>query len=291
MHASTTLLALSLAALIGPVSAPAESPVEPYYARAVERALKLREPELWKRPVVDLDHSTWDKAIVVTSAHYRLKTIGSRAAANQLVNGLEFMFGQFQELLASDFEPSTRFQIDVLPLAEYNARGNNAAEHSSFLGSFLESSGSVAVSHNANAAYVGILATHSAAHQFIQKAFGRPMPYWISEGLAAYFASYWNPEWSKSELQRVAKGPNWISMRSLLGSSASDYLKSGGVQLIELGMLFKYLIEFNPDTMQDGKTPFVPFLRASVRGQRSARKWFTTSGMQAFEAGFRRSNF
>ena len=291
MQISHLCLALALAALVRPLPAPKASSLDEHFGRIMQSALDRSGDSLLKRNDFYREHATWEQAFVVSSEHYRLKTVGSRSAANKLVAGLEFMLGEFQSLLASDFVPAQRFEIDVLPLAEYNVRGDDAAEHSSFYGSFLGSAGRVAISYNPNSEYIGILATHSACHQFTQQAFGRSMPFWISEGLAAYFATFWNPEWSQSELERVKNSQAWIGMRSLLSGRASDYMSSGDTRLIELGMLFKYLLQFNETTGEDADSPFVNFLRASVRGQQSGSTLYSQRGMQEFEAGFRECGF
>ena len=291
MQAIPSLLTLALCALTASGSTPDRSAVDAHFRRLMGTALERSESQLLKRTDFYRSNDTWEQAFEVSSEHYRLRTVGSRAAANKLIGGLEFMFAEFQSLLASDFEPAQRFQIDVMPLAEYNTRGGNAAEHSSFYGSFLEANGSVAVSYNPNSDLLGMLATHSALHQFTQAAFNRNPPLWIAEGLAAYFATFWHPEWSKSELQRVSSGRAWIGMRELITASASDYVADSHTRLIELGMLFKYLLQFNPDTAADSDAPFVNFLRSSVRGQRSASRLYTLQGMLDFEAGFRNCEY
>jgi hypothetical protein len=280
-------IALLLASLLAPAPRLEESPVEEFYERILDSTLADAQTTLLKRVDFFEGHDTWDQAFVLTSQHYQLRTVGSRSAANKLIAGLELMLGRFQALLGTDFVPAQRFRIDVMPIAEYNVRGGPAAEHSSFYGSFLESDGRVAVSYLQNSETLAIQAIHSACHQFLQSAFNTSIPLWISEGLAAYFASCWNPEWSLTLLQNVSSSRNWIGMRELLSGSLSDYSQNGQTRVIELGMLFKYLLQFNENTGSESASPFMNFLRASVRGERRDTQRYSPRALEQYEQAFR----
>jgi hypothetical protein len=264
------------------VAAPSATLVEQEgpYERALQRALEQAQAGLIAEIEVWRDHSTWPDAWVVRSEHYELRTTHSRALGVQLTQGLEAMFGHFQTVLGTDYEPDQPFRVDVFPtLQEYNQFGEDfGAEHSSFYGSFHaagQAENQVATYYVPNHTQLGMWVTHGALHQFLRAAFPTLPPTWIEEGLASYFALYWDPGYGVREIDRIrgANGPSsFIPLEQLMGASAAEYTTNPHTRLMQLGMLFTYLLHHCEDTRTrvEGDTvvssPFADYLRVVLSG-------------------------
>jgi hypothetical protein len=281
-------------------SADLEDRYDRVMATALERATKslVEATDLWS------DHATWENAWVVETEHYSVRTTASWYLANKIANDLEYMLGEFRSLLDTDFAPSEKFQVLIYPsLAQYNAAGQNAAEHSSFYGSYYASGDPglpVYTYFTPNQASLGMWVTHAALHQFVEQAFRVVPAAWVSEGLATYFALFWGWQWGADTLDVMKQRGRFISLRDLLGARLSGYTNNSDDRLIELGMLFKYLLHHREESRipaEDGESseaPFVDFLRRVVRGENGARtafaRWFSDEG-QSIEDGLRTFEF
>jgi hypothetical protein len=130
--------------------------------------------------------------------------------------------------------------------------------------------------------------THSATHQYLEQTFGNAMPTWVSEGLASYFALYWDWEYGKRELRRLIDAGRLVPLRRLVAEPLPAYVGSADARFIELGMLFHFLLNYCEGTKlgaagdpDDG--PFLQFLRASVRGQDTSKLVFVQTVEEAAE--------
>ena len=141
--------------------------------------------------------------------------------------------------------------------------------------------------------------THSAAHQFIDRAFQGAPPLWVSEGLAGYFALFWDWTWGAGHLARIQTSSRYVPLGSLLTGSLPDYAGNGDDRVVELGMLFRYLLHHREATRipEDGEaanSSFVTYLRSVVRGGDGAGSGFErldSGELQDIENGFRAFDF
>src|SRR5262249_43535013 len=105
---------------------------------ALDRAIKRSADEIARKTELYEDHSTWEKAWVVDSEHYRVRTTDSYALARDLGAGLDVMLDHFRATLALPGRPPGRARIDVVPtIAMYNQLGASYDQHSSIYGAFL----------------------------------------------------------------------------------------------------------------------------------------------------------
>lgn len=305
------LLPLATLALAGPAPAPLTSGPE-LYERVMERAQELAQARLLRGLDFVVDRTSWETAWEVRSQHYVVRTNHSWALGDAIARGLDWQLGRLQELLGTEWEPTEPLRVWIFPSnAEYNQFGDDggADEHSSFYGSYFATHAPgplVAVQYDPN--YVGMYAAHSAVHQFVQSAFGRPLPLWISEGLAHYFAFEWVrgafPEWAPGEHERLrARYPR---LRELLGdNNLGSYLDLNNptrttARLTSLAMLFRYLLEELPQTArpasgeEEPEASFAEFLRAVVRNRNTDRTGFARlyqQDAQLIEQDFRDYDF
>lgn len=296
------LAALTLAL---PLPAPAgDGP----YRRVLRAAVERAQAELVNASDLYEDHSTWERAWRAESARYVVQTTHSRYLAQDVANGLDTMFDHFRRILRSEFEPTQKLEVFILPdLAAYNDFGNeHGAEHSSFLGSFFPNGHPqrpVACMFDANPILLRMWITHSAVHQFVDRAYTRQAPVWMSEGLASYFALYWDQDYGPRELARIlanappidqAPAPDaglrnavqnllgnqaapspatYVPLGQLLDAPIASYVDRSHSRLIELGMLFTYLLHFREDTRtveEEGEivsAPFADYLRDYLEGR------------------------
>lgn len=290
-------LSLLLAGLQG--AAPAK-PVE-LYRQVVGRALERVQAELLSAADFDVDHSTWDDPWVVATEHYEVRTTKSYAQARTIADSSEFLRGEFVKLLGEGSADSDRRPIWVLPsIGEYNRFGEqNGAEHSSMLGSFYadrHAERPIVSYENGNATQVGMWVTHSAVHEFLAQQFGPQRLLWVEEGLASYFALFWSWSYGAQELERLEQSPSFIPLSRLLSEEPlQSYLQRPHERLIELGMLFHFLLNSCEATKNgaagDPATgPFQEFLRAAVRGENVSQTefWLTfVEGSALLEAEFK----
>jgi len=277
---------LLLLAVLAPGAAASETEL---FDRALGRCLDRVQTELQRSTELWEDHSTWENAWRVRSEHYEVVTTRSRFHGASIAQGLETMLGHFKALLSPDFEPNERFVVYVYPtIAGYNGLGQQGDEHSSFYGSFYaqaDAARPVATLDSDNWTLLNMWITHSAFHQFLDRAFTRQPPLWVSEGLASYFALFWNHDYGVSELRRIAANqpvsrrtgppppPEYVPLAELLSASLPDYMVRSHNRLIELGMLFSYLLNYREDTrtvIEDGslvREPFAAYLRLLLDGR------------------------
>jgi hypothetical protein len=248
------------------------------YRRVVERALARAEAGLLAAARFDVDHSRWEDPWVVVSEHYEVRSTRSYAQARAIADASEFLRGELVKLLGEGRGVRTaRLGIWIFPnLSDYRRFGEaNGAEHSSMYGSYYASGDAaqpVATYENGNPTQLGMWVTHSAVHQFLEQSFGAQRQVWIDEGLASYFALFWDWSWGASELARIQSARTFIPLKRLVQEPIQAYLAQPHERFIELGMLFHFLLNSCEATRNgaggDPSTgPFQEFLRAAVRGQ------------------------
>ena len=247
-------------------------------AAALDRALQRAAAEIARRTELYEDHSTWENAWVVESDHYIVRTTASWFLAKDVASGLDAMYGHFCETLGLEKGPAGRMRIDLLPdLAAYNKLGQNYDQHSSFYGSFYadkESGSPVAVAPERDPTLLRMHATHGALHQFLAAAFpGRTPPTWVVEGLASYFSIYWNYGWGLSQFEQVHTEGNLVPLGRLFREDVAAYVQRPHGHMMELGMLFYYLLRFREETRttlpeeEEQRAPFRDWLLATLRGR------------------------
>jgi len=274
------LAALTLALLPAPPAGTADA-----YRKVVASALARAQTELAASLDFEIDHSRWEDPWVVTSAHYEVRTTVSFAQAHELAKNLEFLRAGFVELLGEGRRTAGPARVWVLPtLAEYNRFGNDhGAEHSSILGSFFAADHPeqpVVTFFDGNWTQLGMWVTHSALHQFVAREFARVPEAWIDEGLASYFALFWDWGYGASQLAELGRARKLVPLARLLSEPLQTYVGRSHERFIQLGMLFRWLLEdceatkdepSNERSAEPPRGPFRDFLRAAVRGQREAQ--------------------
>jgi len=281
-------VALAVLVLAALQAAPAR--LEGPYKRVVSRALERAEAKLLTSASFDVDHSRWEDPWVVQTEHYEVRSTKSYAQAHSIADSAEFMRGEYVKLLGEGRGGRAgRQAIWIYPsLAAYKIFGNqNGAEHSSFYGSYYASGDAalpVATYDDNNPTQLGIWVTHSAVHQFLEQGFGPQRETWVDEGLASYFALFWDWSYGASELERMQKARTFIPLQRLLREPIQTYGDHAHEHFIELGMLFHYLLN-SCETTKNGAGgdpstgPFLEYLRAAVRGQdTSSTEFAQTAG-------------
>lgn len=265
-------------AVAGPVALGPRGP-DAIYARAFDRILARAQTELEKKVTLLADHSTWDKALKVPSKHYVVHTTQSYAYAKALGKGLDQMALHIKRLLKNDVAwPKPRPVLLFPDLAAYNQFGDDkGGDHSSIYGSFFASGDAakpVAALYHPNYTLVAMQITHSLVHQFVDHAYpGSQPPTWVSEGLAGYFALFWDWKFGAAKLADFQKKGTWVPLRRSFVTSLNRYGAKADQYFIELGMLFHYLLNYREDTKspadKDGvaQGPFADYLRQTLRGQ------------------------
>jgi hypothetical protein len=294
--------------LTGLQASPAASPAS-LYRRVIARALERVEGGLLAAAKFDVNHSRWEDPWVVTSEHYEVRSTRSYAQARTIADSVEFLRGELVKLVGEGRGGRTARQaIWIFPnLNAYTVFGNaNGAEHSSILGSYYASDDPaqpVATYQYDNQTLLGMWITHSAVHQFLAQSFGAQRELWIDEGLASYFALFWDWSYGAQELERIHRDREFIPLARLVRESIQDY---GGqelspirahVRFIELGMLFRFLLESCEATKNGAggeSGPFQDYLRASVRGQDVSDSEFVKifeEDVEQLEQGFKSFDF
>jgi hypothetical protein len=247
------------------------------YARVVSRAVERTQKELLSGIDFEVDHSRWEDPWVVRTAHFELRTTHSYAQAAELGRSLEFLRERWVELLGEGQASAAPQRIWVFPtIGDYNRFGNEVgAEHSSLLGCFYADQHPeqpVATYQNGNPTLLGMWVTHGALHQFLAQSFGPQRLTWVDEGLAAYFALFWDWSYGAEQLERIERGSSYVPLARLLADPIQAYANRPDDRFIQLGMLFYFLLDACEAT-KNGATgdpttgPFQEFLRAAVRGQ------------------------
>ncbi|MFO0981945.1 MAG: hypothetical protein U1E76_09420 [Planctomycetota bacterium] len=255
----------------------AASPAQ-LYERAVRKTIEQAAELVQRAATLWEDHSTWDHAWQVRTAHYSVRTTHSRYLANDLAQGLEQMLGHFQRLLATSYAPSEPLAILIFPsLTDYNQFGRQFGQHSSIYGSFYadeQPERAVATYYTSNTTLLRMWVTHSAAHQFIDHALRKhAAPTWIEEGLASYFALYWDYRFGVQELARMKRANQLLPLENLLASPLEQYGTNPDGRFLELAMWFTYMLQFREDTKSvehdDGSVsaPFADYLRLQLEGK------------------------
>jgi len=301
------LLVLTGTVVRGGPARPVRGEVDRLRDRALETALARAEEELLRTKDLVVDHTSWDDPWIVRSDRYEVRTTANYFLAARLGRDLDFLFDEFGRLLDyTDYAPAQKLPIWIYPgIDQYNALGDSGDEHSSFYGSFyadFDPARPVATYFDPNLTRLGMNVTHSACHQYLRQAFGTEPPLWVSEGLASYFALFWDWSWGNQQFRRLATTPAWIPLRDLVGDSLPDYLANGEERTIELGMLFHYLLHSVPETrIPDQGEPepdasFRAYLRDLVRGGDGSDTGFArfveeAGGLRALEEGFQAYEF
>jgi hypothetical protein len=306
-------LPLVLSALV--VGLYADSP--DLYRKSVARAIDRAQADLVRGIELYSDHSTWETAWRARTANYVVQTLRSRSLGMNIAEGLEVMRGHFDALLSPTRAVTGPCEVQIFPsLTEYNVFGNTfGAEHSSAYGSFYAQGSpelAVGVLFDENPTLLRMWITHSALHQYLDRAFQREPPTWVSEGLAGYFAIFWDYGYGISEIDRIrsnrtpsgAPAPAgqelFVPLRTLLPGGLDQYVGNASDRFTELGMLFTYLLSYREDTrtVMDGETvvqaPFAEYLRAILQGADHTRlpvHALLTQRTDELEADFRAFEF
>jgi hypothetical protein len=270
----------SLAALTLLAAAPLAAQERPApYVQALHGAIAGAQARIERGLSLWQDHSTWDKAWQARTEHFVVRTTSSFANATDIARGLETMLGHFRETLGVDHVPATPFVVLVLPdLAAYNQVGNQYGEHhSSFYGSFYapgHPEKAVAATWDQNPVWLRMQVTHSVVHQWLDSAFpGRARPAWLEEGLAAYFSIWWDYPWALQEYERLREWNGLPGLPRLLRDGIDAWGRDTHARMMELGMLFYWLLRYRDDTRttapgeEPQRGPFRDWLRAQLEGR------------------------
>lgn len=275
--------------------------------RAVARAVERTQAKLETQLALFDDHSSWENAWEIETPSYRVTTSLNWYIGRRLGTDLETMLGYFRELTGTEWRPPTPMPFHLYPtLGEYNQFGNNFGEHhSSVLGSFYATQHPdrpVAMYFHASKKQLAIWATHSAFHQFVDRAFANAPPIWVAEGLASYFAIfYWDQSYGMAEFERIARSDAWIPLAQIQREGLDIYPADPHTRFIELGMVFNYLLHYRPDTRtqknEDGVvllSPAADYCADLLRGRDVSRHPvhdLLNSGLAEFEAELRAYTF
>jgi len=263
------------------------------YRRVVSAALGRAQTRLEAGLELEVDHSSWEDPWIVRTPHHEVRTTKSRGQAAALAKSLEFMHAEFEKLLGPAPARAEHLRVWVVPdLAAYNQLGDaHGGDHSSVLGSFFAADHPerplIAMQSN-NATLLGMWVTHSAVHQYVHAAFGEHAPTWVSEGLASYFALYWDWSYGARELARLKTARRLVPLEGLLREALPTYRQAPDVRFIELGMLFHFLLN-TCEATRDGADgdpetgPFREYLRRAVRGEDTREKDFALTLEEALE--------
>ncbi|MFK7740337.1 MAG: hypothetical protein AB8H80_08430 [Planctomycetota bacterium] len=256
--------------------------------RAIDKSLERAHAELTKELDIWSDHSTIENAWQARSKHFVVRTVESYMLANDIAKGLETMFDHFQKQLGDDYVPTTLFPVVILPSrAAYNSFGEaHGQEHSSFYGSFFAASHEqlpVAAEYHENPTLLRMQITHSVVHQYLHAAYPQSIgrrPMWIEEGLAAYFTYYWDPKWTLDRFLEAKEKRRLPRLSQALRAQPSAYRADPDARLLQLAMLFDYLIRHREDTKsapdEQGKMrgPFRDYLVAVLKGNNTSKEPF-----------------
>jgi hypothetical protein len=258
------------------------------YKRVVTRATERAQAELRAALRLEVDHSAWEDPWIVTSAHYQVRTTHSYRQAAGISRELEYLHGEFIKLLGEGAPQTGLRHVWIFPtMGAYNTFGDQAgAEHSSLLGTFFTTQHPdqpVATYQNGNPTWLGMWITHGVVHQHLELTFGTQRLTWVDEGLASYFALFWDWGYGARELERIEKS-SFVPIERLVRDPIQAYAQRPDDRFIQLVMLFHFLLN-SCEATKNGATgdpttgPFQEFLRAAVRGQDVSESEF----LQTFE--------
>jgi hypothetical protein len=259
---------------------PATAQIGDRAVRLLDAAIARTTASLGKTDIWQ-DHSTWDKAWVVRSdgGHYEVRTTHSHALGRSVANGLETMLGHFQATFGVRQTPLEPFEILIFPdIAGYNGFGDEYGdERSSFYGAFYarnHPNGAVGAVYNANHTYLKMQLTNAAANQWGSlwgsRALGATSdpPVWVQAGIGGYFELFWSHAWAVQQFERWRDEQRLLPLDELLSAPWSAYSDKTQIRMIELGLLFEYLLIHREDTrtVNEDNAPFRDLLLAVVRG-------------------------
>ncbi len=273
---------IAISFLLGLGAGAVESAAGAACDRALARSLERAQVEL-EASLFD-DHSSWDRAWEVSTASFRIRTAMNWYIGAELGRNLQAMLDHFRSVTQTQWRPPAPMRVFLYStLQEYNQFGGDgifgtvSAYHSSILGSFYgreHAEQPVAMYFDGNRTRVGMWATHSAFHQFADRAFTGARPLWFEEGLASYFSLfYWDQAYAASEFRRVVERGAFVPLAQLQSETIEQYVSDPHSRFVELGMLFAYLLHFREDTRTetgpDGTVQSAPasdWLAAVLRG-------------------------
>ena len=256
---------------------------------AVQSVLDAAQRRIEDRSDIWEDHSRWENAWEVETDDVLVKTTKSYGFAKTVATGQQSMIEWFRRILGDGAGLGGKLVVHVWPdRTSYNAAGEEfGADHSSFYGSFLATrpEGPVVESvwdpvpewdQAANVTLCQMQITHSLLHGYVARCYpSSVLPTWAVEGLAEYFAFYWNKPWAMRRLQALRDGGSRIGVRDLLVESESDFNDSRAqARMLTLGMLFLWLMEHRDGSKleplvegEDASGPFRDFLVTGLRGR------------------------
>jgi len=302
------LSAALLAPLLTPFPARAEDGpavrAQDLYHEVLTRARTRAEKGLAGTLRFEADHSRWEDPWVVKTPHFEVRATRSYLQTAEMARQLEFLRGEFVKVLGEGRSDGGPLRVWIFPsLGAYNTFGQEHGQlHSSILGSFYASQHPerpVVTFQSGNETLLGMWITHSVVHQYLQETFGPQNLLWVDEGLASYFALYWDWSYGASQLERIKSGRGFIRLERLLADPLEAYASKPEDRFIELGMFFHFLLNSCEET-KNGATgdpatgPFQEFLRAAVRGQDVSDSEFLSTmedALELLEEDFRNFDF
>lgn len=256
-----------------------DSRVSAVLVDALQQEVSAGQAALERQLVLLEDHSTWANRRVVSSEHFQVETTQSYAFGKAVGQDLESMLVHFQAFTGSELRGGAPMVVRVFPdVPSYNALGEDFAEHSSFYGSFYASGqgdDAIATNYSDNWTLLRMWTTHSALHHYLARAFpGSTIPTWIDEGLASYFSLFWNYGYGVDQFEGMRDNGRLLDLDDLLDGELADYQNRSHERLIQIGMLFTYLINVHPETrtVKDAEgevtaQPFVDYVLLRIRGR------------------------
>lgn len=277
--ASKLLFALVASGLGTLPSGSQQAHVSAVLVDALKAEVAAGQEALQRQLVLLEDHSTWETRRRVESEHFLVETTQSYAFGQAVANDLESMLVHFQNFTGRKLQGAAPMVVRVFPdVPTYNTLGEEFAEHSSFYGSFFASGQGeevIATSYTDNWTLLRFWTTHSALHNFLARAYpGSTVPTWVDEGLASYFSLFWNYNYGVDQFEQMRDGGGLLSLDDLLDADLAGYLDRSHERLIQIGMLFTYLINVHPETRTvtdaSGKVtaqPFVDYVLLRIQGR------------------------
>ena len=271
-----------------------DGPADRAYAAVLATAVDEAQAELEQEVDLYEEHTSWDDPWRVEDRDFVVLTTTSYAVAKDVAKGQQQMRRYFVELLGEPAQRGRKAPIHVYAnIPAYNTFGDEHGEyHSSILGSFYASGHPerpVATYADENRTRLQMTITHSVVHQFVAEHYpGAQLPVWASEGLASYFALFWDFPYGVRELETLEQQNRLIPFSTLFDEGLESYTEDPHARFIQLGMMFTYLLRFNEDTRRIGDAepaqPFDEFLAAMIRGEDVAQHPFLAYLMENQDA-------
>lgn len=281
MLASKLVLPTVATLLLGASSGVAPTPETDAIDRAYEAALgRARRGAISGE--LRLPPATWEEPRVGRSANYEVRTTQGRGYAVGRAKDLEAMLSLYQDVLGTDFVPTTRFSVLIHPTPElYSTYGAaNSDQRSSIFGGYYDQgnpSQAIATVYDPNLGLERMYLTQAACQQFMARAFPRstPPPF-LTQGLSAYFQSSWNYSYFVDRFEALrdgAEGNGLFPLEELLNAPLAAYTERPRDRFFQLAMVYVYLRMVRQDTrseFEDGRIttagPFDEYLRLIARG-------------------------